>query len=219
MGYSPVGVAIEGEVLTGFPIRQSGVTVNTVQVSVTNNLVDESVRGTVDLVTPPGWRTVPEEIPYELEPLSHQTTDVLLCFDTGRRDKAGRQGLLKARIEHQGTVYQDVREIGGPLDLEWEIRREGGHIGVWLRNPAPDTIDGQVFLATPLEMFGPPAGPYGLHHVVPREREFSLAPGEEELLWLHGDEGYAHAIEHNWAVVKVAYNGRVFYRPVVRPGR
>lgn len=214
IGYSPIAVSISGEILTGFPIEQSGVTVNTVRVSVSNNLVDESVSGTVSLVTPPGWHTVPEEIPYELAPLSHSTHDVLLCFDTGQRDKKNRVGLLKARVEHRGTVYQDVREIGGPIDLEWWARRDGDRVGVMLTNPTPDTIEGQVFLAIPMELFGRAAGPFGLGHIGPREHSFSIAPGETLGLWFQGDEGYAHGRRVNWVVAKVAYNGRVFYRPV-----
>ncbi len=214
MGYSPIAVAIRGEILTGYPIDQSGVTVNTIQVSVANNLRDQSVGGSVQLVASEGWHTVPAELPFELAPLAHEIRDVLLCFDRGRRDKANRRGLLKARVEHQGTVYQDVREVGGPQDLHWRARRDGPQAAVQLHNPGPDPIEGQVFLATPMELFGAAAGPYARAHLGPREHSFCIAPGENLDLCFRGDERYASTHRDHWLIAKVAYNGRVFYRPL-----
>jgi hypothetical protein len=214
LGYSPVAVSLRGTIKEGIHIRQGGVTVNTVEVFVSNNLVDTVVEGEVELITRDGWHTVPARVPYRLEPLSHMSAPVLLCFDAGRRDRDGRVGLLKARIDHDGTVYQDVMEIGGPLEIEWHIRRGREGARVELHNPTPDTIEGQVYLVTPLELFGECAGPYALGEAGPRETFFALAPGEETAVDLALREDVPGMLRHGWAVVKVAYNGKVFYRPV-----
>lgn len=214
LGYSPVAVSLRGTIKEGIHIRQGGVTINTVEVFMSNNLVDTVVEGEVELIARDGWHTVPARVPYRLEPLSHISAPVLLCFDAGRRDRDERVGLLKARIEHEGTVYQDVMEVGRPLDIDWHIRRGRGGARVELRNPTPDTIEGQVYLVTPLEMFGECAGPYALGEAGPRETFFSLAPGEETVVDLALREDVPGVLRHGWAVVKVTYNGRVFYRPV-----
>lgn len=214
LGYSPVAIALSGEVKRGIHIRQGGVTVNTVRVSVANNLTDAPISGSVELVAPTGWHTVPSSIRYELGPGEHLSAPVLVCFDEGRRDAGDRRGLLKARTEYGGAVYQDVLDVGGPTDLDWHVHRRSDCVLLELSNHATDAIEGQAFLVTPLELFGDCAAPYALGCAGPREQYFALDPGQRIVLTFRGEEWAPGVIRSGWGVVKIAYNGRVFYKPV-----
>ena len=213
LGYSPVGISLRGEVRTGLHIRQGGVTINTLQLGIVNNYTDRAIRGTATLGVGPGWHTLPAEVPYDLPPGGQQVTPVLLAFDDDRRS-----GLVKARLEHQGQVYQDVLRVGSAPWVEAQMRRLGNVLEVSLRNPGVDSLEGLVALATPLESWPSRCvGAYSLGEVTPREHPFAIAPGETATvrfeLRVRDEEAYSRP-DSIWAVLKIACNGLVDYLPV-----
>ncbi|NQT87994.1 hypothetical protein HQ560_14600 [bacterium] len=213
LGYSPVGVTLRGDVKTHVPIRQGGVTVNTVELCVVNNYTDRDVKGAVALHVGEGWHTVPEQVPYDVPAGGHQVTPVLLVFDSDRRD-----GYLEARLEHGGQTIQDVLAVGEPPWLTARLEREGDALEVHLDNAGADALGGVVSVASPLESW-PEAcvGDYSLGAIEPREQAFAAAPGETASLSFRirvRDEGAYSRYDSIWAVVKIACNGRVEYLPV-----
>ncbi|UCH35094.1 MAG: hypothetical protein JSV65_01710, partial [Armatimonadota bacterium] len=210
LGYSPVSVVLEGQVRTGIHIRQGGVTTNELTLGVCNNYLDRRIRGRVELVVPEGWKTVPEYVEYDLGPNEHMTRTVLLCFMSGQRS-----GLVKARLTHEGQVYQDVVEVGDAPRIEWDVENLEGRIEARLRNVGDDAIEGGLALITPMEMWGAAAGDFALAESHSPVRGFALKPGEEATYGFDvAALGPASALPDYWAVVKLFYNGRVDYRYV-----
>jgi len=208
LGYSPVSVVLEGQVSTGIHIRQGGVTINTVNLGVCNNYVDQRVSGRVELIVPEGWKTVPAYVDYDLGPNEHMTPEILICFMTGKRS-----GLVKARLAHQGQIYQDVIEVGEAPRIEWSVETLDGRIEARLKNVGEDEIEGGVAIIAPIETWGASAKPFALADCAPPARGFALKPGEEsayafEVTPLAG----LNRLPDYWAVVKLFYNGRVDYK-------
>ena len=212
LGNAPVSVVLEGDVKTGIHIHQGGVTVNTLKLGVCNNYLDRRIRGRVDLVVPEGWKTLPAYVEYNLGPNEHMTRDILLCFLSYR---GRRCGLVKARLAHEGQVYQDVIEVGEAPRIEWEVDNLDGRIEARLTNVGEDAIEGGVTLVGPMETWGQAAGPFALAESSPPMQGFALAPGEEATYTFHLEALPQEAgLPDYWAVVKVFYNGRVDYKPV-----
>jgi len=213
LGYSPVGVSLSGEVKTGIHIRQGGVTINTIDLGIVNNYTDRTIRGKATLHVGPGWHTVPAEVAYDIPPGGQQVTPVLLAFDSNRRS-----GLVKARLDHRGQVYQDVLRVGDAPWVEASLHRRGDVLDVKLRNPGVDPLEGTVSLATPLESWPRTCvGAYCLGEVTPREHAFALEPDAEATLSfairVRDEEAYSR-YDSIWAVAKIACNGLVDYLPV-----
>ena len=213
LGYSPVGIALTGDVKTRVHIRQGGVTVNTLQLGIVNNFTDRPIKGKATLHVADGWHTLPAAVPYEIEPGGQQVTPVLLAFDSGRRD-----GWVKARLEHGGQTYQDVVRVGRAPYIEASLRRTREALAVDLHNPGVDPLEGFVATVTPLESWPHGSvGDYSLAEVTPREHPFAVPPGETitvDFAIRVRDEEALTRPDSFWAVLKVACNGMVDYIPV-----
>ena len=223
IGYCPVGVVLHGEVKTGVHIRQGGVSINTISVSVVNDYVDRTVSGEVEIITPEGWRSYPQTIEYNLEPGEHLTKDVVISFITDgslRYRPQPDKGIITARLVHDGQVIEDIMEVGGEnlLDYQVDFDEATGEITVSLRNPNCDEICGEVFVVSPIELWSKElAGLISLGCISPRSRGFSL-PGNGAIdlsFKLELPEEDPQALPSSaWAIVKLAYNGKVSYIPV-----
>jgi len=207
MGYAPVNVTLEGDIQTGLHIRQGGVTINKVRVAITNDYIDREVSGTAQVVTPATWRALPAEFSYTVPPNGETTRDVAIAF-LGET----RTGLIKARIEHDGQVFQDVLEVGD-IRLDMEVQRTGSGVTVVLTNPNEDSIEGTVEIITPIEAWPEKlVGDFSLLSVTPRTVPFTVAGGTHREVRF--DIKAPAAPPNFWAVVKLAYNGHVEYVPV-----
>lgn len=213
IGYSPVGISLSGDVKTRAAIRQGGVTVNTLQLGIVNNLTDRAVKGKATLHVAEGWHTVPADVSYEIEPGGQQVTPVLLCFDDARRD-----GWVKARLRYDGQVVQDVLRVGKAPYIEATLKRSREELSVDLHNPGIDPLEGFVAVVTPLETWPHNCvGDYSLAEATPRHAPFTVPPGDT--LTVHfrirvrDAEAYTRP-DSAWAVLKVACNGLVDYIPV-----
>ncbi len=219
IGYSPVAISLKGELATDVHIRQGGVTVNTIKVGVANNYTDRRIVGEVEIITPEDWKAVPSKVEYVLEPYESITKDILIAFTTRvsgwMPEKKERKGLIKARIKHEGQIYEDVIEVGRKSELEWEVRNEGEKIIVEVSNPNEDEITGEVFLATPHEMWSKKEiGEYSLGEIGPRGYAMKLSSGEKKEYIFERKGAGDISNKSFWAVAKVVYNGYAEYKAV-----
>jgi len=205
IGYLPVAVSLRGEVKTGIHIEQGGVTVNTIEVGVVNNLRDRHARGAVRLIVPEGWHTVPAEIPFDLPPGEAGLWKALLCFDTARRT-----GIVRAQLEWDGQTYEDILEVGREYSPDWDVRVEHNALVVRLRNGTDDLIRGAVQVITPLETWGEAVGMYRLSALRNHTRGFQLQPDERTEIRFEGEP----PLGRGFIIIKVMAHGRVEYRKV-----
>ncbi len=205
IGYLPVVVSLRGDVKTGIHIRQGGVTINTLEVGVVNNLRDRNAAGVVRLLVPEGWHTVPAEIPFDLPSGESRVWKVLLCFDTPRR-----AGVVRAQLEWDGQTLEDILQVGRDYFPEWEVTVERNALLVRLHNPADDLIHGAVQVITPLETWGDAVGMYRLTDGVRHTQGFHLQPDERASIRFEGERPPGRG----FIIVKVMAHGRVEYRMV-----
>jgi hypothetical protein len=209
LGYSAVALSLRPMLPEGTPTSRGHITITRLEVGVANNYQDRRIRGTVRLLCPDGWTMMPDAIDYDLNPGEHLTTGAIVAFTSPRR-----QGLVKARLEHDRQTIQDVIEIGEPSLLQWEVQRRGERIIVKLRHANDDTIEGGVSLISPMETWSPrEVGGLSLVEIAPRVAAFCLGPNSEQALEFRARSASGEAPAY-WALVKVFYNGRVEYKPV-----
>jgi len=227
-GYMPVGIYLDGEL----PVENSGgaaPTVARLRVTINNNLTDDAIKGHAYLVLPSGWTAVPSEIPYDLGPREHTCTTVTLALE-----KQNRTGLIKARMEFGGQIYQDVLEVGRTTtrrfvgggsvrrtgmgivkerEPEWKVFREGADILVRVSNPWFEPLEVQTWVISPVETWGKTAGRYALLDISPRSAGRTI-PGRQTETIRFRVSGANGRIPKFWAWVKLACNGKPAYLPV-----
>lgn len=228
LGYMPVGIYLDG----GLPVENSGgaaPTVARLRVTINNNLTDEAIKGKAYLVLPSGWTAVPTEVPYDLAPREHACTTVTLALE-----KQNRTGLIKARMEFGGQVYQDVLEVGrtaarrfvggGSIrrtgmeivkerEPEWKVFREGTDILVRVFNPWFEPLEIETWVISPVETWGQTAGRYALLDISPRSEGRTISGRHTETIRFRVS-GANGRIPKFWAWVKLACNGKPAYLPV-----
>jgi len=228
IGYLPVGIYITGEL----PIENVGgnfPTVGRIRVTINNNVTDREISGTAQLIAPEGWTLIPSEIPYRLHPREHATTEIVVACEKYRRT-----GLIKARMEYGGQLYQDVLEAGRKTEVkiggggsvrlnrmdvvkereaEWGVFRDGHDIVVRVRNPWWQPLDSELAVITPPEMWGEVVGGYGLAEVTPRNVGLTIPARRTAtvrfVIRASGEKNVTF-----WAWVKLMCNGKPGYRPV-----
>jgi hypothetical protein len=136
----------------------------------------------------------------------------MLSFLSRRRD-----GIIKARIEHEGQVFQDIIEVGEHL-LECKVKPGTREVRVILTNPTDVGIEGEIDLITPLETW--PIAEYpdcAVADITRWRHGFQLAPGESSTFTFGVDglpKDKASPKPAYWAVARLMYNGRVHHAPV-----
>jgi alpha-mannosidase len=190
------------------PYNQGGITTMQVRVQVVNNYQDQTISGEVFLEVPEDWRVVPDKIAYEIEPNGSFVKDVaIIAFPVKKNLEFERaSGLVKARIEHDGQVLQDVLNIGKPYKLEWRTEQTADSATIYIKNSYRQTIEGAVALITPPETWA--GGIYSTEPLFPREQGFSVPPNSEIAV------KFAHGIlpEGSWRIARIAYNGNIDYK-------
>jgi alpha-mannosidase len=229
-GYLPVAIYVDGEL----PIENRGgqfPTVGKFRVWVVNNHTDRGISGTATLSTPGHWSLIPEAIQYDLGPRDHVVREIVLAYD-----RRPRVGLIKARIEYDGVVYQDILEAGfrtttrgiategGAVrfngwevnkerEPEWTVLRDAGDIVVRVRNPWLQPLEVEFAIVSPMETWGGDAGSYGLCDIRPDHTAVTLAAREQREIRF-GLVSDASDTPTFWAWVKIMCNGKCDYRPV-----
>jgi alpha-mannosidase len=223
MGYMPVGIFIDGHL----PIENAGgsfPTVYRVRVTINNNLTDASISGTARLEAPGNWTLTPGEIAYDLGPREHMVKEIVVSYE-----RQPHVGLIKARMEYGGQLYQDVLEAGreqetiihggggGRLNQmtinkerepSWELFREDGDILVKVSNPWWQPLDVELAMVTPVETW-PEAGDHALADISPRHSALTI-PGKGTEIIRFSVTGKPHT----WAWAKMMCNGKPYYLPV-----
>ena len=203
LGASPIGLSLRGEVRTDTHVPQGGYTINTVHVGLVNNLTTP-VAGKVRFVLPEGWRTVPAEVPYRLEPRSSASYPVMLAFESPLR-----RGAVKAQVEYDGQVYEAVLEVGEPARLSWELRPTRRGAVVTMMSDYPQDVNVDAFVIAPHELWGDLVEGAALAEM-PSRYERLVVPAGGKARW-HIEA--PHEVDA-WLTVKLAYHGRVEYRQV-----
>ena len=190
------------------PYNQGGITTNAVHVQVVNNYQDRKISGEVTLEVPEDWRVVPDRIAYDIDPRGSFVKDiVVLAFPVKKNLEFERSsGLVKARIEHDGQIFQDVLQIGKPYKLEWRTEQTPTSVTVYVKNPYRQIIDGAVALITPPETWA--GGLYSTEPTFAREQGFAVPPNTE--IALKFETGVLP--EGSWRIARIAYNGNVDYK-------
>jgi alpha-mannosidase len=190
------------------PYNQGGITTMSVRVQIVNNYQDRKISGEVTLEVPEDWRVIPEKIAYEIEPNGTFTKDIaIIAFPVKKNLEFERaSGLVKARIEHDGQIFQDVLNIGKPYKLEWRTGQTGENVTVYIKNPYRQPIEGAVALITPPETWA--GGIYSAEPLFPREQGFSV-PANSEIA-VRFDYGIFPA--GSWRIARIVYNGNVEYK-------
>ena len=220
LGYLPVAIYLDGD-----PARTApGAThpaVGRVRVTVVNNCTDRAIEGVAELVAPAAWTLLPAEVPYRLAPREHMTRDVTVAFG-----HAPHVGLLKARLVHEGQVYQDVLEVGRRTEVTasepkmaigkerepaWHVFRDGADIVARVENPWREPLEVELAVISPVETWGAAAGRYALGEIAPRAAGLSIPGGQERLVRFHVCP--AERPPAFWAWVKLMCNGKADYRP------
>ncbi len=190
------------------PYNQGGITTNAVRVQVVNNYQDQTISGEITLEAPEDWRVVPDKISYEIEPNGSFVKDVVvMAFPVKKNLEFERaSGLVKARIEHDGQIFQDVLQVGKPYKLEWRTEQTFENVTVYIKNPYRQTIEGAVALITPPETWA--GGIYSTEPLFPREQGFSVPPNSEISL------KFEHGVlpEGSWRIARLVYNGNLDYK-------
>jgi alpha-mannosidase len=190
------------------PYNQGGITTNAVRVQVVNNYQDRKISGEITLEVPEDWRVVPEKIAYEIEPNGSFVKDVVvMAFPVKKNLEFERaSGLVKARIEHDGQIFQDVLQVGKPYKLDWRTEQTANGVEVFVKNPYRQTIEGAIALITPPETWA--GGIYSTEPLFPREQGFSVPPNEE--ISLKFETGVLP--DGSWKIARLVYNGNVDYK-------
>ncbi|MDQ3133084.1 MAG: glycosyl hydrolase-related protein, partial [Acidobacteriota bacterium] len=133
--------------------NQGGTTTVAVRVQVVNNYQDRNYKGEVVLDVPEDWRVVPDKLAFDIAPNGSFTKDVVIvAFPVKKGLEFERaSGLVKARIEHEGQIFQDVLNLGKSLNLEWTTEKTADGVIVKIKNPHRQIIEGAVALISPIE--------------------------------------------------------------------
>jgi alpha-mannosidase len=190
------------------PYNQGGITTNAVRVQVVNNYQDRKISGEITLEVPEDWRVVPEKIAYEIEPNGSFVKDVVvMAFPVKKNLEFERaSGLVKARIEHDGQIFQDVLQVGKPYKLDWRTEQTHENVTVYIKNPYRQTIEGAIALITPPETWA--GGIYSNEPQFQREQGFSVPPNSE--ISMKFETGVLP--EGSWKIARLVYNGNVDYK-------
>jgi alpha-mannosidase len=215
VGNSAVGISLQGQVQEKIHINQGGVTLARIQVGVVNNYVDRAIKGKVTFEVSEGWRMIPETVDFAIEPKAQLVKPILVSFGPWR---GSRKGIIKARLEHDGQIIQDILEVGGESLLTWNVGRDASDIWAEIENPNADTIEGEVGVITTIEgWLKKEIGRYSLFEVAPRSAWFQVCALSKKRIQFEirsDDREFINSPAAYWIVAKLVYNGKVSYLPI-----
>lgn len=232
LGYLPLSIAITpGLVTSAAPFRAD--------VVVATHLVDSAHEGVVTLDAPDGWRVVPAQRPFRVEPGGH------VRFPVTVTPAAGAQGthFVAARAEFAGQRVEDVLTValGSPPELpapgplpEDGVAAQGtgaaaGHpTGLTVASLedvlslAPGSRSALGVLLTNhtagrIRGEAQLASPWGSWELLPSVVQgFSVGAGESVEVRFPVDVPREARAGHSWALAKIMWFGRCQYAPAVR---
>ncbi|NPV46701.1 MAG: hypothetical protein HPY69_07070 [Armatimonadetes bacterium] len=202
LGFVPVALTLTGDVQLDTHVKHGGYTVNQLTVGVANN-TPEMARGAVRLLVGDGWRVEPAMVRFSVPPRGGKEYPVTLLFETDRRD-----GLVRAQLDWDGQTFEDTIVVGQPPAPRWKAKLGKERVRVTVTNPGVDDLNADLYLIAPHEAW---------REVGPRRQVISLAAGESQAYDFPLRPSSGRDQRDLWLVVKLAYWGRVEYRPVWLP--
>jgi alpha-mannosidase len=188
----------------------------TLTVTVASDLTEDPAVGVVDLVVPGGWRCAPPAVPYDLKPGGHVESQVVVTAPDGTPDGVY---WVRARIRSGGQTVEDVARllvgVDGPETVEVSTRPdalrlrpgEASALDLTLRSDAATAVSVQVQVVSPWhtwELFPDPAT--GVEIPARGQTRLRLPVRVPD----------NHRAGQWWALVKLAYAGRLHYtEPIV----
>jgi alpha-mannosidase len=188
-----------------------------VQLSVTvvSDRTDEHATGDVTMLAPKGWQCEPATWQYDLEPGGHHARNVTVTAPAGAADGAY---WVRAHIEPDGRAVEDVARLLVGVEVPETVEAVPAVAAVLL-SPGQDNVlevelssDAATAVTVEAQLISPwhtwelfPA-PTQTVTVAPRGRSRVRFPVRVPLGHLAGDW---------WAVVKLAYAGRLHYTPAI----
>ena len=202
LGFVPVALSLTGDVQLDTHVKHGGCTVNRLTVGVANN-TPGTARGSVRLLVGEGWRVEPETVRFSVAPRGGKEYPVTLLFETDRRD-----GLVRAQMAWEGQTFEDTVVVGNPPAPEWKAKLGKGRVRVTVTNPNVDELHADLYLIAPHEAW---------REVGPGHLSVALPPGESQRFDFPLTPGSGRDERDLWLVAKLAYWGRIEYRPVWLP--
>ena len=178
-------------------------------VTVASSLADQHATGEVTLGIPEGWTSTPATVPYDLPPGGHLTTEVAVT-------PYATPGChwIHARLTHDGRTVEDIARVlvgtDSPETVTAALRDTHLRLG-------PGT-DGAVALDLGSDAAGPIVAdlqlisPWHTWDLFPEvTRALTLEPGAKTTTRFPVRVPPGHPAGTWWALVKIAYGGRLHY--------
>jgi hypothetical protein len=227
LGNLPVTLKILGD-LKSFNENSGRVKVQSLEIGISNDYTDVSVKGKIKITTPPGIRAVPEELEYMVAPDSEK----IIPFNIVIEGHGAEHGFVVATTELDGnqlfdlkeyilpekTFGHDKQEPGEGQKLSWTSELNGNDLTVALKNPFAQEIYGNVTLIGPVETWGmPEVNPASLMEVSNWQQDFEMEPNSTKKLQfvLKKENTLSSEDVAAWLVAKLTYFGYTEYKPVM----
>ena len=187
----------------------------TLTATVASEATDQTVAGTLRVVSPEGWAAEPASRPYRLAPGAHLISEINL--KPGPEAPPGRY-FVAAQIEDPaGQIHEDVATIdyqspvgqpGGELEIELITKAislvpgAASRIELRVRNRAASPIRGEAQLLSSFDIWSMTA---------PWTQGFEVAGGSANELSFSVDIPRHCRSGSYWSLVKIMYFGRIYY--------
>lgn len=188
---------------------------NKLRLIVSNNSADERLSGELNINVPGPWNAEPERLELDLAPLEGQLIDLYV-----NATEKVKNGYILASLSDSrplSTTYFDTLRIGEPVELDAKAEGRRDKLMVTINNNQGGRIHGEVEPIGPVETW-PSAfvGDISIVEVSPRIRAFSLDENEEALLSFDIRQSFMDVSNnYYWLMVKISYNGKMKYVPIV----
>ena len=227
LGNLPVTLKILGD-LNSFNENSGRIKVQSLEVAVSNDYTDTSVKGKIKITTPPGIRAVPEELEYTVA----SDSEKIIPFDVVIEGHGAAPGFVVATTELDGNQIFDVKEYILPektfghnehklregQKLSWTSERNGNELIISLENPFAQEVCGNVSLIGPVETWGmSEVNPACLMEVANWRQDFVMEANSTQKLHFVLNNGNALSQDDvaAWLAAKLTYFGYTDYKPVM----
>ncbi len=208
MGNQPLTVTMRGAPQAGATTRFS--------LTVASAALDRELAGMARVSVPAGWTITPLQVPYRLAPGEQQEYEVTVIIPAD-----AQPAYIRAVVEVDGQVYEEVLPVGELKPVTASLRRAGSELAVTLHNPNADRVRGRVDVITPLETWGEAVGDFALAAIRPAAQGFDLEPNAQATLAFEVAggappfdklrAGSAGGAPDYWAYARIAGHGHVQY--------
>ncbi|MEU4423529.1 glycoside hydrolase family 38 C-terminal domain-containing protein, partial [Actinoplanes sp. NPDC024001] len=178
-------------------------------VTVASSLAEETAAGAVELGLPDGWTSSPATVPYDLAPGAHQVTEVEVT-------PSPVQGChwITARLTHDGRSVDDIARVLVGTDTPETVTAALHDTRLRLRpgDSATLGLDLSSDAAGPILVHAQLISPWHTWELFPAVTDaITLQPGAKTETHFPVRVPPGHPTGTWWALVKLAYGGRLHY--------